>query len=174
MKMIKKAEFKKCPYCKMKNHINAVECYNCSLNFHEIKEASNIKAKKMIARKKFGETFEGEIVYVKEYTPELSRIKTLIWCLTLGYFGAHSFYVGKFLKGIVSLVLGILSIVFFFIMYYNMLYVRTDITDIYMLIGSVCSMFPLVSMLFDLVAIITKKDTIPVALKTPLDLPEDD
>lgn len=87
----------KCPYCKKRIHKFQTTCERCGLNKIQIAYASNKKAKQM---KKEGES--GKIVMVRRRPTDLPLWKVTM-LLFWGLFGVHSFYVGRKVRGWISL-----------------------------------------------------------------------
>jgi len=97
---------KRCPRCQTKNHYSAFKCTECGLIFSRVQNGSNKLAKQLILAKKKDET-----VCAPGYPKDVSKKKFLLLCIFAGIFGAHNFYVGRFVKAFLQLIVGILSIV---------------------------------------------------------------
>ena len=87
--------FKRCPRCDNKCLLNATKCDECGLIFSRLEFATNTAAKNMI--KKGDRSY---ILYTSDLPKDLSYTKLLICTLILGLFGAHYYYTGKYIKGI--------------------------------------------------------------------------
>lgn len=87
--------FKRCPRCDNKCLLNATKCEECGLIFSRLEFATNTAAKNMI--KKGDRSY---ILYTSDLPKDLSYAKLLIYTLILGLFGAHYYYTGKYIKGI--------------------------------------------------------------------------
>ena len=87
--------FKRCPRCDNKCLLNATKCEECGLIFSRLEFATNTDAKNMI--KKGDRSY---ILYTSDLPKDLSYTKLLIYTLILGLFGAHYYYTGKYIKGI--------------------------------------------------------------------------
>ncbi len=87
--------FKRCPRCDNKCLLNATKCEECGLIFSRLEFATNTAAKNMI--KKGDRSY---ILYTSDLPKDLSYTKLLIYTLILGLFGAHYYYTGKYIKGI--------------------------------------------------------------------------
>lgn len=87
--------FKRCPRCDNKCLLNATKCEECGLIFSRLEFATNTAAKNMI--KKGDRSY---ILYTSDLPKDLSYTKLLIYSLILGLFGAHYYYTGKYIKGI--------------------------------------------------------------------------
>lgn len=88
-------QFKKCPRCGNKCLVSQHECEECGLLFSRLELATNKEAKKKILH--FDTDF---VVYTKDLPKDVSYIKLLLLTIFLGITGAHYYYVGKFIKGI--------------------------------------------------------------------------
>ena len=91
----------KCPRCKEKNLKGAEKCLYCNLIFSRLQLATNKAGKKMIA---MGQ--KDKVIYVKEFPSDLKRWKVLLIAIFGGLFGAHHFYVGRYIKGLLMLIGG--------------------------------------------------------------------
>ena len=87
--------FKRCPRCDNKCLLNATKCEECGLIFSRLEFATNTAAKNMI--KKGDRNY---ILYTSDLPKDLSYTKLLIYTLILGLFGAHYYYTGIYIKGI--------------------------------------------------------------------------
>ena len=87
--------FKRCPRCDNKCLLNATKCEECGLIFSRLEFATNTAAKNMI--KKGDRSY---ILYTSDLPKDISYTKLLIYTLILGLFGAHYYYTGKYIKGI--------------------------------------------------------------------------
>ena len=81
--------------CDNKCLLNATKCEECGLIFSRLEFATNTAAKNMI--KKGDRSY---ILYTSDLPKDLSYTKLLIYTLILGLFGAHYYYTGKYIKGI--------------------------------------------------------------------------
>lgn len=164
---------KKCPFCGYKNNPVAVDCEACGLNFTQLKDCSNKEAKETLKHRRFGETFEGEIVDVAFYPNDVKKVRFFLLAILLGLFGAHNFYVGKYVKGWLSLILGAIFTICVFVVA-STVELGTGIANLFFNIGLFAGVYPIITWLFDLVAILFKGFRFPVKLKKPVDLPEED
>ena len=87
--------FKICPGWDNKCLLNGTKCEECGLIFSRLEFATNTAAKNMI--KKGDRSY---ILYTSDLPKDLSYTKLLIYTLILGLFGAHYYYTGKYIKGI--------------------------------------------------------------------------
>lgn len=148
--------FRKCPRCKEKCFVHEKACHECGLIFDRLNYTSNKTAKKLLLKGKYKDT-------IKTNTwPYDAKKSTALWlCALLGYTGAHNFYLGRFVKGGVSLfgfVMSILMVVLTDYIYgtavWNYLYLLVVIP------GACVLMF----WFSDLLSIIFEKYKIPVAI----------
>ena len=169
-RFLRKGDYKVCPYCNVKNPKSAQNCVNCNLDFKQLNELSNKEAKKMLIRRKFAETFEGEIVYVNQFPLDCSRKNAIIWCLFLGLFGAHNFYVGRFGKAFTSLILGSFFLLGTGIAGYFNLTAGSVFTQSFYSLSALFGIVPIFLWLSDLMALIFNKYKVPVKLVRPVDV----
>ncbi len=144
---------KKCPRCGEKNAKIATRCTYCGLIFERLKWATNSAAKKMLSLKK-----KDKVVYVTDMPSDLKRYKLLLFCIFLGLFGAHCFYVGRYKKGITMLVFGLVFIVGAILAINGVMPVSIS-TFVYIIIGAHGLMW-----LFDIFNICVKKFKVPVSI----------
>ena len=52
-----------------------------------------------------------ETVKAKQFPKDVSKKKFLLLCGFLGFWGAHNFYVGRYVKAVIALILGLITIV---------------------------------------------------------------
>lgn len=96
----------KCPRCGTKHMEQELQCNQCGLIFERLNYATNQDAKKAIKEGKVN-----QVVYVKNTPSDVKRYKLVLFAIFLGFFGAHCFYVGRYKKACVMLVMGLISIV---------------------------------------------------------------
>ncbi len=97
---------KKCPRCGEKCFAHQPRCDYCGLIFDRLKNVSNKAGKKAVLK---GE--KEKVVYLSEFPSDLKRWKVLLLCGFLGMFGAHNFYVGRYWKGGLMLLGGLIAFV---------------------------------------------------------------
>lgn len=175
--------YKKCPYCKSKNPLASRYCGACHLDFYQLDKCTNAEAKKMLRHRRFGETFEGEIVNTSTLPSDVSRAKLIIYTLLFGLFGVHNFYVGRYFKAWVQCVLGVIftglaiAISYFLdvpTIAMTFLGIQTNLVNVLFLFGLLVGIYPATSWLFDLFAVVIKKYEVPIALKIPVDIPDEE
>ena len=179
----RKAKYKKCPYCKSKNPLAARYCGACHLDFYQLDRCKNKEAKKMLRHRRFGETFEGEIVGTTKLPSDVKRSRLILFSIFLGLFGAHNFYVGKYIKAICQCVLGILflglsiavTVLLEKITPTMVVFgVTTSLENVLVLVAALVGAFPIISWFYDVLAILFKKYEVPIALEIPVDIPDEE
>jgi len=100
----------RCPYCRAKIHKYTTTCTRCGVTKKQISEASNKRAKEIQKEKKGGKLFK-----TKHRPTDVSFAKVALLCLLLGLFGAHSLYVGRKIRGFISLGCTLLSFILFIV-----------------------------------------------------------
>ena len=87
-----------CPRCGMKSYHGVESCPDCGLVFSRLEVATNkeAKAKKLRGDRDF-------IINTSKLPSDVSFLKLLLFAIFLGPFGAHCFYVGRYLRGSVLL-----------------------------------------------------------------------
>lgn len=98
--------YKKCPRCKNKVHDYEKKCNECGLIFSRLDNAKNMYAKKELLH--FNRK---NVVFVNKLPSDVSKQKLILLCGFLGLFGAHNFYVGRYIKAIYMLIVGVASCV---------------------------------------------------------------
>lgn len=84
-----------CPKCYGKIDKNYNICKHCGFKIKELEGASNKQAKKIKRT-----IYKDDILYSTYIPGDVSKKKLLLFCIFLGLFGAHDFYVGKFWIGL--------------------------------------------------------------------------
>lgn len=99
----------RCPKCYGKVDKISKVCQNkaCGFNLNKLEKASNLKAKEKMR------SGDGDLViYTSKLPADLSKKKLLLFCGFLGVFGAHYFYIGKMLRGVINLIFSLFLTVF--------------------------------------------------------------
>ena len=173
--------YKKCPYCKSKNPLASRYCGACHLDFYQLDRCTNTEAKKMLKHRRFGETFEGEIVNTSNLPSDISRGKLIIYSIFFGLFGGHNFYVGRYFKAILQCILGVLFVGFAIAIAILLDYasipvvffgIGTNLVNLLFLFSLLVGIYPVVSWFFDVIAILLNKYEVPIALEIPVDIPD--
>ena len=144
--------FKRCPRCDNKCLLNATKCEECGLIFSRLEFATNTAAKNMI--KKGDRSY---ILYTSDLPKDLSYTKLLIYTLILGLFGAHYYYTGKYIKGILMSAMMAYAIVFLIFNAYLVEY----LSFLYLPIG-----IGVLAWIVSCVYVICKKFKVPVFIET--------
>lgn len=147
---------KRCPRCDEKNPINAYKCPSCGLVFDRLKLATNKAGKDMLRQGK-----KDKVIWTKDFPSDLKRSKAIILCLTLGLFGGHCYYVGRWTKAILMSIFGTLTMVIAFLM------VSNSIPDEVYITSQIVGAIPLFVWMFDISAVIFKKFKVPIYIETP-------
>ncbi len=144
--------FKRCPRCDNKCLLNATKCDECGLIFSRLEFATNTAAKNMI--KKGDRSY---ILYTSDLPKDLSYTKLLIYTLILGLFGAHYYYTGKYIKGILMSAMMAYAIVCLIFNSYLVEY----LSILYLPIG-----IGVLAWIISCVYVICKKFKVPVFIET--------
>ena len=100
----------RCPYCRAKILKYTTTCQRCGVTKKQISQASNTRAKEMRKEKKGGKIFK-----TKHRPEDVSFSKMIMLCGLLGMFGVHSFFVGRKIRGLITVGCFILGIVMMFV-----------------------------------------------------------
>ena len=84
-----------CPHCYSKMDRNSGVCLKCGFRESSLEGATNTLAKK--AKENFREE---EVILTKKLPSDVSYKKLLLLVFTIGFMGAHLYYVGRFKKAI--------------------------------------------------------------------------
>ena len=101
-------DLSRCPHCYSKMDRNCGVCTKCGFRESSIEGATNTLAKS--AYKNFREE---EVVLTKKLPPDVSYKKLILLVFTIGFMGAHLYYVGRYKKAIAYSVMFILALVTF-------------------------------------------------------------
>ena len=153
-----------CPFCRTKRpNTNQKLCRVCGLNFFELEEASNKAAKKRALKRKPFETLEDEIVYTKIPPKDVDVPTVKVLTYMFGYLGIGNFYIGKFFKGFLMLVLALvgamLAIVF-----------RNNQASFAFITGVIFLIVAGLMWIVDIAQLSNKTFTYPAKLKTNIDV----
>lgn len=97
---------KRCPRCGTKNNYTNSKCTQCGLIFSRVENGSNKLAKGLILSGQKNLTLKAP-----GFPKDVSKKKFLFLCGFLGLFGAHNFYVGRYVKAIYQIIIGIFSVI---------------------------------------------------------------
>ena len=147
--------FKDCPRCGMRAIINAETCRECGLVFSRLQYATNADAKKKIRRRD-----KEYIIKTSELPSDVSFLKLISYCIIAGLLGLHSFYVGRYWRGLFALI-PTLALICFTIFNAQMIEAmgETDFGILSSCIGFFMMLWPT-----DIVLIFMKKFKVPVAI----------
>lgn len=96
-----------CPKCYGKIDKVSNRCKSCGFNMRELNGATH-KDVKRAKREGFGD----DVLYTTTLPADVSKKKLLLLCIFLGLFGGHSYYAGKWIKGLFSTIVTVGTIVF--------------------------------------------------------------
>ena len=82
------------------------KCIECGLIFSRVENGSNKLAKGLILSGQKSQTIKAPM-----FPKDVSKKKFLLLCGFLGFFGAHNFYVGRYVKAIYQIIIGIFSVI---------------------------------------------------------------
>lgn len=143
----------KCPKCYGKINKITKKCEECGFNVSVLIKGENKPVKEY---KKQGR--HDEIVNTKSMPVDLTKKKMLLWCIFLGFFGAHNYVVGKTARAVVQTVLASLFVVY---VLFNEILVHYFIV-VGPVIGAICFLW----FLFDLTSIIFNFFSYPVVMRS--------
>lgn len=96
---------KRCPRCGTKNDYTQQRCTECGLIFSRVENGSNQLAKDLIMTGQ-----KDMVIKAPMFPKDVSKKKFMFLCGFLGFWGAHNFYVGRYVKAIYQLVVGLFSV----------------------------------------------------------------
>lgn len=86
-----------CPKCYGKIDKVSNRCKSCGFNLRQLNGATH-KDVKRAKKEGFGE----DVLYTSILPEDIKKKKLLLLCIFLGFFGGHSYYAGKWIKGLYS------------------------------------------------------------------------
>mgnify|MGYP005776289561 CR=1 FL=1 len=148
--------YKKCPRCHEKCFAHEKACHECGLVFERLNYTSNKTAKKLILKGNRKDTIK-----TSDWPYDAKKSTALLLCGFLGFSGAHNFYLGRFVKGAVSLFGILLSVIM--VILNDQIYGTTtwDVLRFIVLIPGCCVLIFWVS---DFLSILFERYKIPVAI----------
>lgn len=149
----RKYSLKKCPRCGMKCVMTEPTCPDCGLVFAKLANCSNKMGKRKYVQRKKDEYLMSDL-----WTPDVKRWKAVVWCVFLGAFGAHNFYLGRYLKASFSLVFSLITLIFAGMTVYPSFY------DTFIQFFAIPAAFPFIFWIFDFFSICLGKYKIPIAI----------
>lgn len=96
---------KRCPRCGTKNDYSNVRCSECGLIFSRVENGSNKLAKQLILSGQ-----KNLVIKAPRFPKDVSKKTFLLLCGFLGFFGAHNFYVGRYVKAVYQIFVGVFSV----------------------------------------------------------------
>ena len=146
---------KLCPRCGLKVIESADECPDCHLNFARLALATNADAKRKI--KRHDREF---ILRTHDLPSDVSYKKLLLLTIFLGMFGAHCFYVGRYLRGgmfVLNMVFAAICVIF------NQQILAVDEGRLIELFGIIIGAI-LLCWIYDFIMVAIKRFKVPIAI----------
>lgn len=145
----------RCPNCYGKINKASGICEKCGFNQKSLNDASNKKAKEL---KRKG---DGDLTIETNVLPsDLSKKNLLLFCGFLGVFGAHYFYVGKYVRGFINLIISLFSSVF--AVFYILKMTGDKVYAYFEYFAMIFFGFVLIFTIFDFINIILNRFKVPV------------
>lgn len=107
MAKYRRSEVKKCPRCGEKCLFNAPKCPECGLLFSRLSLVTNKAGKRCVRKHQ-----KDKVLYVSSWPEDAKRWKALLLCGFLGLYGAHNFYLGRYIKATFSLIFSTITTIF--------------------------------------------------------------
>lgn len=154
---IKKREsnFTVCPRCGLKSLSITESCPECGLVFSRLKIATNKDAKRKIWRRD-----TDFIIKTNKLPSDINKYKLYALVLLTGLFGGHCFYVGRYWRGGLLLLNGLMLIM---CAVFNQQLVAVDGGGLVAVLGTIGGIIMLIWMA-DIVWIFTKRFKVPIAI----------
>lgn len=150
-------DFKKCPRCNCKVHVDFGRCGNCGLNFIKFNSATASEAKSAF---RMGE--KERVLYTSQVPSDINRWVFLISCILGGWFGLHYFKLGKIWRGLFQLIGFMLGVIYSYVtIKFNIL---TGYIGNLLLVGGIIWASGAIIWFFDTIKILFKKFKYPVSL----------
>lgn len=149
-------EFQYCPRCGLKCLVSNDICPDCGLSFSRLKIATNREAKNKILRHD-----RDFIIRTTTLPSDVSYMRLLLYAIFLGVFGGHCFYVGRYLRGAITLC-DFIAICLLTI--FNAEIVAINDGALIGVLSTICGLIMLFTWIWDIFMIIFKKFKIPVAI----------
>ncbi|MBE5746053.1 MAG: NINE protein [Clostridiales bacterium] len=145
----------RCPKCYGKIDKTFNKCVKCGFDVNKLKKkASN---KKAIEMKRQG---DGDLCIETHILPEdVSKKKLLLFSILFGAFGAHYFYIGKMLRGLINLVFTVFMFTFATLHILNIRGGVLEYIEFFVAFGFV---FTFISVINDIINILLNKFKVPV------------
>ena len=153
MAKYRRSEVKKCPRCGEKCLFNAPKCPECGLLFSRLSLVTNKAGKRCVRKHQ-----KDKVLYVSSWPEDAKRWKALLLCGFLGLYGAHNFYLGRYIKAAFSLIFTTITTIFAAMTVYPAFYYT------FIQFFAIPAAFPLFFWVLDFIAIATGKYKIPVSI----------
>ncbi len=149
-------EYQYCPRCGLKCLKSIDVCPDCGLSFSRLKIATNREAKNKILR------HDRDFIIRSSTLPsDVSFIKLLLYSIFLGIFGVHCFYVGRYLRGAITLA-DFVAIILLTV--FNSQVAAINDGALLGVLSTVCGLILLFTWVWDIFMILFKKFKVPVAI----------
>ena len=156
-------EFKRCPRCNTKTHINLKRCGTCGLNYDKFYSATNAEARSAL---RMGE--KSRVLYSKTIPSDLSKVEMFVQSFLGGWFGLHYFKIGRLWRGMVQ----VLGFIFAFVYSYGAVVygINSGYLGYIIFLCGLVWVFTFITWISDTFAILFYKFKYPVSL--PYSTPE--
>ena len=141
-----------CPKCYGKIDKKTNRCSYCGFKMSELDGATNKQAKQAMKT-----IYKDDILYSTKLPEDVKKSHLVLWCVFLGFFGAHHFSVGKFWQGFFMCLVTCLTATFSI--------VTAFVQGVYQKIFEVLTVFQgavLIMWVSDLVKIVANRYKVPV------------
>lgn len=153
MAKYRRSEVKKCPRCGEKCLFNAPKCPECGLLFSRLSLVTNKAGKRCVRKRQ-----KDKVLYVSSWPADAKRWKALLLCGFLGLYGAHNFYLGRYIKATFSLIFSTITTIF------AAMTVYPDFYYTFIQFFAIPAAFPLFFWVIDFIQIAVGKYKIPVSI----------
>lgn len=131
-------------------------CKRCGFKIDDLKQATNTKAKKNFR------SGDGDLVlYTTTLPQDLSKKSLLLYCGLLGFLGAHYFYMGKIVRGLINLVFSLYGIIFS--LFYALNFTGGEVFKYFQYFAGIFFALIIILTVIDFVKICFNKFKVPVA-----------
>ena len=130
---------KRCPRCGTKNDYSNSKCTQCGLIFSRVENGSNKLAKGLILSGQKDLTIKAP-----GFPKDVSKKTFMLLCGFLGFWGAHNFYVGRYIKAIFQVISGIFAVLATFFSGITFISVLSSYLFIFVAIDAFMWMFDLI------------------------------
>ncbi len=144
-----------CPRCGMRSLKGTESCPDCGLVFSRLELATNKDAKKKILQRD-----KDFVIYTSSLPQDVKFIKLLLMAIFLGIFGGHCFYVGRYWRGGMFLVNGLVLLC---CTIFNDYLIKIDGGKLIATLATIGGLI-LCVWAYDIVMIVLKKFKVPVTI----------